>query len=162
LLCHHVALQLVFTRPNQSTPHPLSFQSWVDPLASVEPIFNFSEFLKQPFFFRHFQLQSMPRRPPPTPLHLVQGPLPPRGISKFTLPSMPRPIFHPQTMVGQRPVPRERVHSNRIGVAARETRWRVEGGPKSASPCTVGRARARSVTTSFGELVKPPKAAGTG
>ena len=175
LLCHHVALQLVFTRPNQSTPHPLSFFAFnlgLIPWYRLSRFFNFSEFLKQPFFFglshpcsawrallNRSPEQSMPRRPPPTPLHLVQGPLPPRGISKFTMPSIPRPIFHPQTVVGERPVPRERVHSNRVGVAARETGWRV---PKSPSPCTVGRARVGSVTTPFGVLVKPPKAAGTG
>jgi len=78
-----------------------------------------------------FYLHSMPRRPPPTPLLLVQGPLPPRGVSKFTMPSVPRPIFHPQTMVvAQRPVPRERVSSNRTG----ESGWRVEGGRESPSP----------------------------
>lgn len=160
--------------------HILSpFNPGLIPWRRLSRFLNFRNFSSNPFFsvcrtlvhlgvciaqqvFRHFQLQPMPRRPPPTPLHLVQGPLPPRGISKFTLPSMPRPIFHPQTMVGQRPVPRERVHSNRIGVAARETGRRVEGGPKSASPCTVGRARVRSVTPPFGMLVKPPKAAGTG
>ncbi|OCH95287.1 hypothetical protein OBBRIDRAFT_788481 [Obba rivulosa] len=37
----------------------------------------------------------MPRRAPPTPLRLVSGPLPGRGQPKHTLPSMPRPAFHP-------------------------------------------------------------------
>jgi len=36
---------------SRSINHILSLQSWVDPLASVEPIFKFSEFLKQPLFF---------------------------------------------------------------------------------------------------------------
>ncbi|KAI5124063.1 hypothetical protein M0805_003890 [Coniferiporia weirii] len=37
----------------------------------------------------------MPRRPPPTSLRLVQGPLPPRGIARHTLPSVPRPALAP-------------------------------------------------------------------
>lgn len=41
----------------------------------------------------------MPRRPAPTPLVLYQGPLPPRNHSKFTMPTMPRPIFLPPSMV---------------------------------------------------------------
>jgi len=134
-----------------------TFNLGLIPLASVEPIFEDFRIFSSHSFFRtprtFYYLQSMPRRPPPTPLHLVQGPLPPRGRSKFTMPSIPRPIFHPQKMVGQRPVPRERVHSNR----ERETGWRVEGRPKLPSPCcTVGRAHVR-----FGELIMPPKAAGT-
>lgn len=36
---------------------------------------------------------SMPRRPPPTPLRLYVGPLPPRSQPKHTLPSVPRPAY---------------------------------------------------------------------
>jgi len=36
------------------------------------------------------------RRPPPTALHLVSGPLPPRNKPKHTLPSLPRPAFYPK------------------------------------------------------------------
>ncbi|THH15596.1 hypothetical protein EW146_g4896 [Bondarzewia mesenterica] len=50
----------------------------------------------------------MPRRPPPTALRLAEGPIPPRGKSKFTLPSVPRPIFHPPSVVPRGPVPRAR------------------------------------------------------
>ncbi|EPT05415.1 hypothetical protein FOMPIDRAFT_1021255 [Fomitopsis schrenkii] len=50
----------------------------------------------------------MPRRSAPTPLRLVQGPLPKRGEPKHTLPSLPRPAFHPPSRVSQGPVPRER------------------------------------------------------
>lgn len=37
----------------------------------------------------------MPRRPPPSSLNLIQGPLPGRGEPKHTLPSRPRPTFCP-------------------------------------------------------------------
>jgi hypothetical protein len=37
----------------------------------------------------------MPRRPPPTSLRLVQGPLPSRAEPKHTLPSFPRPVVVP-------------------------------------------------------------------
>ena len=50
----------------------------------------------------------MPRRPAPSPLRLVQGPLPKRGEPKHTLPSLPRPAFHPPSRASQGPVPRER------------------------------------------------------
>ncbi|KAJ7090192.1 hypothetical protein B0H15DRAFT_948714 [Mycena belliarum] len=49
----------------------------------------------------------MPRRSPPTSLRLVQGPVPPRSVSKHTLPSVPRPTFaQPATMV-RGPAPRQ-------------------------------------------------------
>ncbi|CDO69001.1 hypothetical protein BN946_scf184834.g8 [Trametes cinnabarina] len=55
----------------------------------------------------------MPRRSPPTPLRLHTGPLPPRGMPKHTLPSIPRPAFHgptPLTMDdASKPVPRARM-----------------------------------------------------
>ncbi|KAF8983280.1 hypothetical protein BDQ17DRAFT_1378194, partial [Cyathus striatus] len=41
----------------------------------------------------------MPRRPPPTSLRLVHGPVPSRSTPKHTLPSVPRPAFHPQTVL---------------------------------------------------------------
>ncbi|KAI0320511.1 hypothetical protein OF83DRAFT_1031610, partial [Amylostereum chailletii] len=50
----------------------------------------------------------MPRRPPPTALRLVEGPLPPRGKPKFTLPSVPRPVFSPPSMAPRGPVERSR------------------------------------------------------
>ncbi|KIP10334.1 hypothetical protein PHLGIDRAFT_125677 [Phlebiopsis gigantea 11061_1 CR5-6] len=53
----------------------------------------------------------MPRRPPPTPLRLVNGPLPPRRQPKHTLPSLPRPAFYPPIAVIQGPVPRPRATS---------------------------------------------------
>lgn len=147
-------ITLLCCSSQSTTPHSfLTFTLGLIPCHRLSRFLRVSEFLKQLIFFSDIllHLQFMPRRPPPTPLHLVQGPLPPRGRSKFTMPSIPRPIFHPQKMVGQTPVPRERVHSKR----ERETGWRVEGHPKSSpSPrCTV-----RTVTT----LVVPPKAAGTG
>ncbi|KAF9504294.1 hypothetical protein BS47DRAFT_1490222 [Hydnum rufescens UP504] len=37
----------------------------------------------------------MPRRPPPSPLRLCNGPLPPRGAPRHKLPDLPRPIFIP-------------------------------------------------------------------
>lgn len=37
----------------------------------------------------------MPRRPPPTSLHLHKGPVPARGLAKHTLPSLPRPVVVP-------------------------------------------------------------------
>jgi len=40
----------------------------------------------------------MPRRPPPTSLLLVQGPLPSRGKPKHTLPSLPRPTLLPPNL----------------------------------------------------------------
>lgn len=53
----------------------------------------------------------MPRRPAPTPLLLFKGPLPPRSESKFTMPSVPRPIFLPPSVVTRRPAPRQRDHT---------------------------------------------------
>ncbi|KAH9048514.1 hypothetical protein EDB84DRAFT_1456389 [Lactarius hengduanensis] len=52
----------------------------------------------------------MPRRPAPTPLILYQGPLPPRSRSKFTMPSIPRPIFLPPSMATRGPT-RRQVHN---------------------------------------------------
>jgi hypothetical protein len=115
LLCHHVHVAAA-PSPTHFSFSSFTFNLGVDPLPSVEPFFKrISEFLRPLLFFglshsysawgsslstvdSDLYLQSMPRRPPPTPLHLIQGPLPPRGRSKFTMPSMPRPIFQPQNM----------------------------------------------------------------
>ncbi|KAH9901108.1 hypothetical protein C8Q73DRAFT_786507 [Cubamyces lactineus] len=53
----------------------------------------------------------MPRRSPPTPLRLHNGPLPPRGKPKHTLPSLPRPAFHGPAVLAtpNGPVPRARM-----------------------------------------------------
>lgn len=53
----------------------------------------------------------MPRRSPPTPLRLVTGPLPTRRQPKHTLPSVPRPAFHPPVEVKQGPIARARAKS---------------------------------------------------
>ena len=50
----------------------------------------------------------MPRRPPPTPLRLVSGPLPPRNRPRHTLPSLPHPAFHPRPPVPHASHPRTR------------------------------------------------------
>lgn len=50
----------------------------------------------------------MPRRSPPTALRLHEGPLPSRGKPKFTLPSVPRPIFHAPSIAPRGPAPRAR------------------------------------------------------
>ncbi|KAI0085429.1 hypothetical protein BDY19DRAFT_446811 [Irpex rosettiformis] len=51
----------------------------------------------------------MPRRNPPTPLRLHQGPLPSRTQPKHTLPSVPRPTFVPLAPAGPGPLPRTRI-----------------------------------------------------
>ncbi|RDX42679.1 hypothetical protein OH76DRAFT_1362362 [Lentinus brumalis] len=52
----------------------------------------------------------MPRRLPPTPLRLHEGPLPPRGKPRHTLPSLPRPAFSgPAPTLNAGPVPRARM-----------------------------------------------------
>lgn len=51
------------------------------------------------------------RRPPPTSLRLVDGPLPARSRPKHTLPSLPRPTFHPKVTPMPGPKPRRRVPS---------------------------------------------------
>jgi hypothetical protein len=54
----------------------------------------------------------MPRRSPPTPLRLYQGPLPLRSKPKHTLPSVPRPTFVPMVQAGPGPLPRTRVQES--------------------------------------------------
>ncbi|GBE82520.1 hypothetical protein SCP_0409040 [Sparassis crispa] len=66
----------------------------------------------------------MPRRLPPTPLRLVSGPLPSRGRPKHTLPSLPRPIFHPSAQITRGPTPRARALPSEID----EIRPRVTHG----------------------------------
>lgn len=59
----------------------------------------------------------MPRRSPPTPLRLHAGPLPPRGMPKHTMPSLPRPAFHgaiPTINPTPGPVPRPRMTHNEL------------------------------------------------
>ncbi|KAI0256521.1 hypothetical protein BJV78DRAFT_285515 [Lactifluus subvellereus] len=112
----------------------------------------------------------MPRRPPPTPLLLFNGPLPPRGQSKFTLPSMPRPIFHPPSVIARRPASRERVHPVGTRTPIAEWGYSSEGPQESPSPLTsssVGKMRGAwdhsrsmsSVPSNIGMVVAPPKAA---
>lgn len=175
LLCHHhiavAVLQLLSPcfldsiRLHQLSSSPFRLVLGVDPLPSVEP--NFFLFFAISFLLRTFEhstcKQSMPRRPPPSPLRLVQGPLPPRGRSKFTMPSMPRPIFHPETVVTKRPVTRQRVHSNRAvtAVGTGELGWRA--AEESPSPCAVGRAhvhvRSNVSPVDVGRVVMRPRAA---
>ncbi|KAH9981466.1 hypothetical protein BGW80DRAFT_1270383 [Lactifluus volemus] len=98
----------------------------------------------------------MPRRPPPTPLLLVHGPLPPRGQSKFTMPSVPRPIFHPPSVVARSPVPCERAQRIRRG-----TLYRSESQQESPSPLTsssIGRTGTSRVGFEIEMVVAPPKA----
>ena len=54
---------------------------------------------------------NMPRRPPPTPLRLHQGPMPSRGKPKHTMPSLPRPVFHLPIPVVTGFAPRPRARS---------------------------------------------------
>src|SRR5882762_8682864 len=67
----------------------------------------------------------MPRRPPPTPLRLVNGPLPPRSRPKYTLPLVPRPTFFRPPMVVRGPAPRTRQQA--LEIAANTD----DGGPRA-------------------------------
>ncbi|KAG2149298.1 hypothetical protein DEU56DRAFT_881348 [Suillus clintonianus] len=49
-----------------------------------------------------------PRRPPPSALRLVQGPLPPRATPKHILPSFPCPAFQPEAALPHGPMPQSR------------------------------------------------------
>ncbi|KAJ7702401.1 hypothetical protein B0H17DRAFT_1044220 [Mycena rosella] len=53
----------------------------------------------------------MRRRSAPTALRLVQGPVPPRSVSKHTLPSVPRPTFSQPATVVRGPTPRQHSRS---------------------------------------------------
>ena len=108
----------------------------------------------------------MPRRPAPTPLVLFQGPLPPRNQSKFTMPSMPRPIFHPPSMVTRGPSSRRRTAGDntelgygikRVQESSVGSEVRVGGSGKIRGPWDHSgsyRTVAKTVT-----VVVPPKAA---
>ncbi|KAG0706380.1 hypothetical protein DFH29DRAFT_798435 [Suillus ampliporus] len=49
-----------------------------------------------------------PRRPPPSSLRLVQGPLPPRSTPKHALPCLPCPAFQPDATLSHRPMSQPR------------------------------------------------------
>ncbi|KII88891.1 hypothetical protein PLICRDRAFT_40528 [Plicaturopsis crispa FD-325 SS-3] len=55
----------------------------------------------------------MTRRAAPTALRLIQGPTPPRGVPRHTMPSMPRPTFQPPAILVRGPAPRSRSGSPR-------------------------------------------------
>jgi hypothetical protein len=101
----------------------------------------------------------MPRRPAPTPLLLFKGPLPPRSESKFTMPSVPRPIFLPPFVVTRGPAPRQRVHSTAATKSVQES--------PAGSGVSVGKIRGpwdhtKSYTIAAAKtatVVMPPKAA---
>lgn len=58
----------------------------------------------------------MPRRPPPTPLRLVQGPLPLRSKPRHTLPSVPRPTYVPRVPAAK--IPKARPRARIVGTEA--------------------------------------------
>lgn len=67
-----------------------------------------------PAFSSKFEMVVAPatRRPPPTALRLISGPLPSRNKPRHTLPSMPRPAFYPKAHApNDGPKPRRRVNS---------------------------------------------------
>ncbi|KAI9446623.1 hypothetical protein H4582DRAFT_587421 [Lactarius indigo] len=115
----------------------------------------------------------MPRRPAPTPLLLYQGPLPPRSRSKFTMPSVPRPIFLPPAMVTRGPA-RQQVHN--VGDNTKSEYGRMKGVQESppgsgVRVCGGGSGRIRGPWDHSGSyrtvaqtetVVMPPKAAGVG
>ncbi|ETW85659.1 hypothetical protein HETIRDRAFT_414650 [Heterobasidion irregulare TC 32-1] len=82
----------------------------------------------------------MPRRPPPTALRLIDGPLPARGKSKFTLPSIPRPTFHPPSTVARGPVPRSREVTSVITANAVTSPQSQPSHLPIPSPVSTGRA----------------------
>jgi len=132
LLCHHriathIHCSFTLLPLINSRSFPL-LKSRVDPLYSAEPIL----FSCCHIFLPNKTGPLMPRRPPPTPLLLVQGPLPPRGESKFTMPSVPRPIFHPPTATA---VVRRRVSCDRTeaGVMGGEKRGDLAAPSRTVS-----------------------------
>ncbi|KAE9407042.1 hypothetical protein BT96DRAFT_174173 [Gymnopus androsaceus JB14] len=105
----------------------------------------------------------MPRRGPPSPLRLAEGPTPPRSAPKHTMPSMPRPTFCPPMIVSR---------SARPKVSTLQLDAEIFGSPMSASPRsssgwspTVLRVRgpwdhSSSIPVPFeGEMLTPLKAA---
>ncbi|KAF8275204.1 hypothetical protein EI94DRAFT_39004 [Lactarius quietus] len=104
----------------------------------------------------------MPRRPAPTPLVLFQGPLPPRNQSKFTMPSMPRPIFLPPSVVTRGPATRRRAVGDNselvYGIKGVEgSSVRADGGGKIRGPWDHSGSYATIAKTVA--VVVPPKAA---
>jgi len=96
----------------------------------------------------------MPRRPAPTALRLVQGPLPPRGHPKHTLPSPPHPAFsslkgpHIMVKVKTSPEPRVPLRSTtmpqeRVPVASHHFSVRQHPDPFLVSPVRQGSPRGR-------------------
>ncbi|KAJ3788738.1 hypothetical protein GGU11DRAFT_790208 [Lentinula aff. detonsa] len=60
------------------------------------------------------------RRGPPSPLHLAQGPTPPRSAPKHTMPSVPRPTFRPPMIVSRRLTVRPRASALQVEVVMEE------------------------------------------
>ncbi|TRM59400.1 hypothetical protein BD626DRAFT_508210 [Schizophyllum amplum] len=60
----------------------------------------------------------MPRRSPPTSLRLAEGPTPARTFAKFAVPSLPRPTFHPPSVMARGP-------RSRPQTAAQESDWKL-------------------------------------
>ncbi|KAI0273848.1 hypothetical protein BC834DRAFT_855841 [Gloeopeniophorella convolvens] len=106
----------------------------------------------------------MPRRPAPTPLRLIQGSLPPRGRSKFTMPSMPRPIFYPPAVVARCAAPRERQRpvegsASRSGSPGLEQTPEGLESPGSSVRGPWDHSGTISIPLDAGTVVAPPKAA---
>lgn len=109
----------------------------------------------------------MPRRPAPTPLLLFKGPLPPRSESKFTMPSIPRPIFLPPCVVTRGPALRQRVHA--VGDGNTDPQYGTKGVEESPGARGGGGGKIRGPwdhTESYtiaaaktARVVMPPKAA---
>ncbi|KAI0340682.1 hypothetical protein BDW22DRAFT_1360112 [Trametopsis cervina] len=119
----------------------------------------------------------MPRRSPPTPLRLHEGPLPPRSKPRHTLPSVPRPTFVPMAPAAHGPLPRTRVQevmpvvhydATRLSYTqlpvltmpsrsthSRRSSWDSDGSMSPTS--SVGSLSRRSSVSSFddGEATKP-------
>ncbi|KIK63764.1 hypothetical protein GYMLUDRAFT_40829 [Collybiopsis luxurians FD-317 M1] len=62
----------------------------------------------------------MPRRGPPSPLRLAQGPTPARSVPKHTMPSVPRPVFTPPMIVSRGANARPRVSTLQVDVVMEE------------------------------------------
>ncbi|GJE86810.1 hypothetical protein PsYK624_028930 [Phanerochaete sordida] len=97
----------------------------------------------------------MPRRPPPTPLRLHQGPLPARGKPKHTLPSLPRPAFHLPLPAVPGAAPRARAPSVGSGEHNLQTM------PPGELPGRPSFGSSRASTDSVRSPVSPPSRAGS-
>lgn len=95
--------------------HSILFHS--NPVGLIPP--PFSSLLKQSVFYLGFPFSiwlnipaalsfTMRRRGPPSSLRLVQGPLPARSQPRHALPSVPRPVFHPEAFLSRGPAPAPR------------------------------------------------------